>query len=113
MVIGVVADYWLQTTRTVFGFGSGFSLVLVGAGYIVGVQVGVSMLIGAIVAWVIAVPLYGFLFGLPEASSAYEIAVTIWNKNIRMIGVGTMRSEERRVGKECVSTCRYRWSRYH
>src|SRR3546814_15378946 len=23
------------------------------------------------------------------------------------------RSEERRVGKECVSTCRYRWSPYH
>src|SRR3546814_11527487 len=24
-----------------------------------------------------------------------------------------MRSEERRVGKECVSTCRSRWSQYH
>src|SRR3546814_15634161 len=24
-----------------------------------------------------------------------------------------VRSEERRVGKECVSTCRYRWSQYH
>src|SRR3546814_11099746 len=23
------------------------------------------------------------------------------------------RSEERRVGKECVSTCKARWSRYH
>src|SRR3546814_1518068 len=23
------------------------------------------------------------------------------------------RSEERRVGNECVSTCRYRWSPYH
>src|SRR3546814_6009223 len=23
------------------------------------------------------------------------------------------RSAERRVGKECVSTCRYRWSQYH
>src|SRR3546814_17666660 len=23
------------------------------------------------------------------------------------------RSDERRVGKECVSTCRYRWSQYH
>src|SRR3546814_18339595 len=23
------------------------------------------------------------------------------------------RSEERRVGKECVSTCRYRWTQYH
>src|SRR3546814_13731280 len=34
------------------------------------------------------------------------------------VGRGTpeytlMRSEERRVGKECVSTCRSRWSPYH
>src|SRR3546814_11718588 len=28
-----------------------------------------------------------------------------------VIEVETMRSEERRVGKECVSTCRSRWSR--
>src|SRR3546814_18361563 len=29
-------------------------------------------------------------------------------------GVDSMvRSEERRVGKECVSTCRSRWSTYH
>src|SRR3546814_15245746 len=26
---------------------------------------------------------------------------------------GVVRSEERRVGKECVSTCRSRWSPYH
>src|SRR3546814_12652876 len=26
---------------------------------------------------------------------------------------GVKRSEERRVGKECVSTCRSRWSPYH
>src|SRR3546814_2411064 len=34
---------------------------------------------------------------------------------IRLVGirVGWMRSEERRVGKECVSTCRSRWSPYH
>src|SRR3546814_19439227 len=30
-------------------------------------------------------------------------------KNVKKIG----RSEESRVGKECVSTCRYRWSPYH
>src|SRR3546814_19044274 len=29
------------------------------------------------------------------------------------IRAGQMRSEERRVGKECVSTCRSRWSPYH
>src|SRR3546814_11876633 len=27
--------------------------------------------------------------------------------------LATDRSEERRVGKACVSTCRSRWSRYH
>src|SRR3546814_11736089 len=27
--------------------------------------------------------------------------------------VAALRSEERRVGKECVSTCRSRWSPYH
>src|SRR3546814_16682760 len=27
--------------------------------------------------------------------------------------LGLLRSEERRVGKECVSTCRSRWSPYH
>src|SRR3546814_3574116 len=27
--------------------------------------------------------------------------------------IRTARSEERRVGKECVSTCRSRWSPYH
>src|SRR3546814_19152313 len=28
-------------------------------------------------------------------------------------GLGVLRSEERRVGKECVSTCRSRWSPYN
>src|SRR3546814_14457863 len=27
-------------------------------------------------------------------------------------GIASLRSEERRVGKECVSTCRSRWSTY-
>src|SRR3546814_8738878 len=29
------------------------------------------------------------------------------------ISAAALRSEERRVGKECVSTCRSRWSPYH
>src|SRR3546814_8631576 len=29
------------------------------------------------------------------------------------VGVDGTRSEERRVGKECVRTCRSRWSPYH
>src|SRR3546814_20059761 len=33
--------------------------------------------------------------------------------NIAPQQLQTHRSEERRVGKECVSTCRSRWSPYH
>src|SRR3546814_15152256 len=32
---------------------------------------------------------------------------------MEIIDYRTERSEERRVGKECVSTCRSRWSPYH
>src|SRR3546814_11358988 len=40
------------------------------------------------------------------------------NPGLRLIHLSTMsvfepRSEERRVGKECVSTCRSRWPPYH
>src|SRR3546814_15905498 len=30
-----------------------------------------------------------------------------------VLGQQQARSDERRAGKECVSTCRYRWSPYH
>src|SRR3546814_4175725 len=33
--------------------------------------------------------------------------------SIHCLVYGSDRSEERRVGKECVSTCRSRWSPYH
>src|SRR3546814_11339138 len=37
-----------------------------------------------------------------------------WGTAARRHPVGGLgRSEERRVGKECVSTCRSRWSPYH
>src|SRR3546814_16179510 len=37
-----------------------------------------------------------------------------WRYADPVIGVAIgLRSEERRVGKECVSTCRSRWSPYH
>src|SRR3546814_17925104 len=43
---------------------------------------------------------------LPRAMRPHALA------NVEMI-VRVHRSEERRVGKECVSTCRSRWSPYH
>src|SRR3546814_2137359 len=45
-------------------------------------------------------------FGTPRAASNQQDR---WTSRQR----ARVRSEERRVGKECVSTCRSRWSPYH
>src|SRR3546814_4935991 len=42
-----------------------------------------------------------------------SVAAKAWINEALAIGQGQTRSEERRVGKECVSTCRSRWSPYH
>jgi len=82
---------WGRAGNTVIGVTAGFSFALMGAGYVVGLQVTASMFVGAIFSWFVAVPLYGALYGLPlEATDAYSAAVGIWNSKIRIIGVGMM-----------------------
>src|SRR3546814_4924103 len=49
----------------------------------------------------------------PRANSIRETAEVQANFLAPLGGVHEFRSEERRVGKECVSTCRSRWSPYH
>src|SRR3546814_12454389 len=57
---------------------------------------------------VAAVPATAFLLLAP-------LAFLRWSHRayLSLLADRARRSEERRVGKECVSTCRYRWSPYH
>src|SRR3546814_11926750 len=54
----------------------------------------------------------GSLSSKPKRSAAW-----VWDvyRKVEKLGLlhASWRSEERRVGKECVSTCRSRWSPYH
>src|SRR3546814_3223289 len=49
-------------------------------------------------------------FGALLRRSEHAAALVRCDKVLRIVET---RSEERRVGKECVSTCRSRWSPYH
>src|SRR3546814_13625179 len=50
----------------------------------------------------------------PVERQAHGFELAAHRGNVfRRPGGGWHRSEERRVGKECVSTCRSRWSPYH
>src|SRR3546814_16991024 len=58
-------------------------------------------------------PEYG---GDPEQTRNRDLEQSVFLEKVGralQIAVKMQRSEERRVGKECVSTCRYRWSPYH
>src|SRR3546814_14824955 len=48
------------------------------------------------------------LFDPPVQETAIIGHYTLSAEDVELVG----RSEERRVGKECVSTCRSRWSQY-
>src|SRR3546814_17829480 len=53
-----------------------------------------------------------FFSGL-DAGAAFIFALLAFAAGFLVRPFGAIRSEERRVGKECVSTCRSRWSPYH
>src|SRR3546814_6414036 len=47
------------------------------------------------------------------AMRARRVAVSVIYLGSLLVALRLARSEERRVGKECVSTCRARWLPYH
>src|SRR3546814_5838284 len=57
--------------------------------------------------------LYGTLSNLPKLFGGTGASVYTRGDTDVRLPVVNMRSEERRVGKECVSTCRSRWLPYH
>ena len=49
----------------------------------------------------------------PIAADALGLTLIHEHILVDFIGADKIRSEERRVGKECVQPCRSRWSPYH
>ncbi len=81
---------WISSSKVLFGLTLGFSPALIAAGFIVGIQACIALLFGIIVGWVIGVPVYSHIYGLPHADNLYDMAMTLRANHIRYIGVGTM-----------------------
>ena len=75
--------------KTLIGFSVGFSATLIGAGYLIGFTVGFSLLIGAIIAWVVCVPLLS-QFNEVSLHGATAVSDALYGPKVRYIGIGAM-----------------------
>ncbi len=89
-IIGEEVVQWVKVGSSIAGFGSGLSPVIISAGYIVGIRIGICLFIGATLTWVIILPIVSSIYGLPDAESISSSAMTIWSTKLRYIGVGSM-----------------------
>ncbi|WP_280337217.1 OPT family oligopeptide transporter [Salinicola acroporae] len=89
----VLADsisVWFSVGRAAFQLSTGFSLALVGAGYLVGIVGGVAMLIGTLIAWGIAVPWLTSITPAEAGQSLADAGMVLWSDKVRFIGAGTI-----------------------
>ncbi|MFA1400273.1 OPT family oligopeptide transporter [Haemophilus influenzae] len=90
MADGASASAWIQTGKAAFQLPMGFSLALLGAGYLIGIVGGIAMLIGVILTWGVAVPYFTMSEDIAADASLIDSAMTVWKTKVRYIGVGTI-----------------------
>jgi putative OPT family oligopeptide transporter len=89
IVKGAVEGAW-AAGRTAFYFGCDMSVLLLGIGYIVGMNIAVLVFIGGALGWIVGIPIYGAIRGIPQAGSLVDSAYQVWSTQIRYMGVGAM-----------------------
>ena len=90
--LGLVAE---DASRA-FRFGSGasgvsasFSLALIGVGHLVGLAVGIAMMVGMLISWVVLVPHYT-AGGLVDGADLAKFVSGVFRQKVRFIGAGTI-----------------------
>ncbi len=81
-------SHWIQIGKAVTQLPMGFSMALLGAGYLIGIASGIAILTGTLLAWVIFVPYLTSVISPAEGQSAAAFAQAIWAQKVRFIGAG-------------------------
>ena len=72
------------------GYDMAWSLALLGAGHLVGLSVGMAMLVGQIISWVIAVPWLTAITPAPDGVDLAAHTMRLWRTQVRFLGAGTI-----------------------
>ncbi len=83
-------QFWSFWGSSFIGLNIGLTPATLAAGYIIGIEVGITLLTGVIIGWVIVLPLIAQHVGVNHSISAYSNAMALWSSHLRFVGVGTM-----------------------
>lgn len=90
-IIASSYSYWFVANRSLFGFGGGFSATMIGAGFLVGHEMALSIFSGAVISWMFALPLVSQFFPQYVLNYAPEkAAMLLWSNEMRYLGIGAM-----------------------
>ncbi|MGI4812666.1 MAG: OPT family oligopeptide transporter [Janthinobacterium lividum] len=84
------ASAWFSVGGAVFRLPAGFSLALLGAGYLIGLGGGIAMLVGLVIAWGVAVPWLTAITPTPAGQTLAAFANDIWSQQVRFLGAGVI-----------------------
>ncbi len=83
-------QWWFASGRSIMGVGLGFSPTMIGAGYLIGFDVGLTIFMGAFFAWFIGVPILSYGMHIAPQQDYLNTVMSLWQSKIRYIGVGAM-----------------------
>ena len=89
-VVADSASYWFKAGNAIFQIPMGYSLALLGAGYMVGLAGGIAILLGIVIAWGVLVPYFSATLPQPADVDMATFALTLWKEKVRFIGAGTI-----------------------
>lgn len=89
-VLADSASIWLNAGRSAFLIQPGFSLAMVGAGYLMGVSAGVALFIGIALCWGVFVPLGMLWADHPTGVALSDIGMNVWSSQVRFLGAGVI-----------------------
>ena len=81
-------NLWFAAGASILRLPLGFSLALVGAGYMIGIVSGIAILIGLVIAWGVAVPYLSAVTPRPDGATLASVATGIWSSQVRFMGAG-------------------------
>lgn len=89
-VLGDSLSAWFSVGRGITHLPLGYSTALVGAGYLIGIASGLSMLVGLLIAWLGFVPYFTITDVSPDGMPLQQFANMVYQQKVRLIGAGAM-----------------------